>query len=1190
MDVEGDLIDDVVSGDADNSELLEEVPNSEGMEDTVQIQVSTPGQDTDVVPMDAQDECSGTYTWKVPRLSKSMGVEKLYSDKFEIGTYFWRLLLPPTPPLSMSPKANFTLKMINKLDPARSMSKDSNHTFTSNEADWGFNTFAQLDEVLQRGSGFLEDDVLELRVDITIQKDDRYAYDSRKETGFVGIKNQGATCYLNSLLQYLYNLPYFRKAVFHMPTPESEDPSKSLPLALQSVFYKLQYSKTSVSTKDLTKSFGWGTYDAFQQHDVQELNRVLCEKLEEKMKGTCVENTVNQLFEGHTFNYLSCINVACESTRKESYLDLQLDVKGCRNIHDSFDRYCEVEVMDGANQYNTDTFGLQDAKKGVKFESFPSVLQLQLKRFEYDFQRDTMVKINDRYEFFDELDLDREEFRYLSDTASRTGLNKYRLHSVLVHSGGVHGGHYYAYVRPDGKQWLKFEDDRVTKEEPHRAMEEQFGGEDDSHGMTNSHNTFHAHNPPPKLTKHSNAYMLVYVRGSDWDRIMCPVAKEDVTEHLREQLEHEQREKEERQKNKAEAHLYCTLKVVTDADMVAQVGKSRFFDLADHDKVAPAQGHFRMRKQVKFSDFKNEVAARYGVPVEQQRFWSWQKRANSTERPMRPLTAEEEDSPLMDLREHREAAISSNKHALMDLKLYLETPVEGETTLLKLGKDDIMVFIKHYDPVTETLRLVGHLILPRTAKVGACTACPPPPTLPGPALAQHPRRTHPALCGLASVRGGCLSGQRGDTLTVTSGGAVGTRVQEMLPLAAHRAGLDEHTQLDVYEEVKSEPTVYITLLDQRKTLHFLEMENGDILVLQPRLGEAEAASLRHPTVLQYLTYVCALRKVTWKRREEPKAEGIVLEMSKDMSYDQVTEALAAALSLDDPAKLRLTQHNNYGGQPQRTPLRFRGLATLEQMLTHSHHTLDTVYYEVLDIPLAELETLKTLKVTFHGDKSEHLGDFSVRLPKNGCVSNVLTALQQQLQGPLLPYATRPLRLLETLGGKIYKVLTEDEAVDNVNDNYWTLRIEPIPEDQLELAPTSRVINVQHVHPPPADVKEESQPRLGAQLAPTCFGHPFLLTIAEADTLEAVKAKVQAKLEIAPEEFSKWQAVFVSTRQATEQLTDDSLVVAELFVRAHNGTQGFHDMYLGFVHEDRHPKRSNNSNNRHPYETPIKIYS
>lgn len=37
---------------------------------------------------------------------------------------------------------------------------------------------------------------------------------------------------------------------------------------------------------------------------------------------------------------------------------------------------------------------LQDAKKGVLFIDFPPVLQLQLKRFEYDFIRDTMVKVS----------------------------------------------------------------------------------------------------------------------------------------------------------------------------------------------------------------------------------------------------------------------------------------------------------------------------------------------------------------------------------------------------------------------------------------------------------------------------------------------------------------------------------------------------------------------------------------------------------------------------------------------------------------------------------------------------------------------------------------------------------------------------------------------------------------------------
>lgn len=77
------------------------------------------------------------------------------------------------------------------------------------------------------------------------------------------------------------------QAVYHMPTTENDNPSGSIPLALQSLFYKLQYSDTSVATKELTKSFGWDSTESFMQHDVQELNRVLCEKLEDKMKVIC---------------------------------------------------------------------------------------------------------------------------------------------------------------------------------------------------------------------------------------------------------------------------------------------------------------------------------------------------------------------------------------------------------------------------------------------------------------------------------------------------------------------------------------------------------------------------------------------------------------------------------------------------------------------------------------------------------------------------------------------------------------------------------------------------------------------------------------------------------------------------------------------------------------------------------------
>lgn len=40
-------------------------------------------------------------------------------------------------------------------------------------------------------------------------------------------------------------------------------------------------------------------------------------------------------------------------------------------------------------------------------------------------------------------------------------------------------------------------------------------------------------NAPFKFTKNSNAYMLVYVRESDKDKIMCSVDEKDIAEHLR---------------------------------------------------------------------------------------------------------------------------------------------------------------------------------------------------------------------------------------------------------------------------------------------------------------------------------------------------------------------------------------------------------------------------------------------------------------------------------------------------------------------------------------------------------------------------------------------------------------------------------------------------------------------------------
>ena len=63
--------------------------------------------------------------------------------------------------------------------------------------------------------GFLVNDTCIIEADVAVRKViDYWSYDSKKETGYVGLKNQGATCYMNSLLQTLYHIPYFRKVFF----------------------------------------------------------------------------------------------------------------------------------------------------------------------------------------------------------------------------------------------------------------------------------------------------------------------------------------------------------------------------------------------------------------------------------------------------------------------------------------------------------------------------------------------------------------------------------------------------------------------------------------------------------------------------------------------------------------------------------------------------------------------------------------------------------------------------------------------------------------------------------------------------------------------------------------------------------------------------------------------------------------
>eukprot|EP00697_Spironema_sp_BW2_P014547 gnl/Spiro4/499_TR279_c0_g1_i1.p1 gnl/Spiro4/499_TR279_c0_g1~~gnl/Spiro4/499_TR279_c0_g1_i1.p1 ORF type:complete len:1040 (-),score=324.70 gnl/Spiro4/499_TR279_c0_g1_i1:25-3087(-) len=409
-----------------------------------------------------------------------------------------------------------------------------------------------------------------------------YYYDlypsERKEGQFVGLSNQGATCYMNSLLQTLFMTPEFRSTLFRWRynAEKDGDPEECIPLQLQKLFGKMQIGKLAyVETKDLTKSFGWSSYDSFQQHDVQELNRILFDNLENCFKGTEFSDFIN-LYKGYYLDALECQECGGGYRRRDEFLDLNLVIRDTTSLEEALDLHVKAEVLDGSNQYMCSTCNKKvDATKGLKIQECPYLLTIQLKRFDIDYSGDVVrrIKLNDEVSFPTVLDMTKwlnqarrpsasaaanadpnaphqpqpvttqsSVTNLLNREASATGAYTYTLFAILIHSGNAMGGHYYSYIKDfsTGK-WHNFNDSYVS-ELSQGDLEKTFGGTvkySDTYGMSY------------QLTRSANAYMLVYRRVDP--RNLMSVPDTEVPDYILNEIEAAEREmaaKREEEKRK----------------------------------------------------------------------------------------------------------------------------------------------------------------------------------------------------------------------------------------------------------------------------------------------------------------------------------------------------------------------------------------------------------------------------------------------------------------------------------------------------------------------------------------------------------------------------------------------------------------------------------------------------------------
>ncbi|XP_013865209.1 ubiquitin carboxyl-terminal hydrolase 40, partial [Austrofundulus limnaeus] len=295
----------------------------------------------------------------------------------------------------------------------------------------------------------------------------------RGASNLCGIKNQGGTCYLNSLLQTLLFTPEFREELFRLGPEELgclDDKDKPgakvrvIPLELQRLFARLLLvDQQSASTSDLTDSFGWNSNERTNQHDVQELNRILFSALEHSLVGTSGSTFIHRLYHGTIVNSIVCKECGTVSQRQEDFLDLTVCVCGVSSLEEAlWNMFVEEELFEGNNLYHcAQCDRLVTAAKSAKLKQLPPFMTMSLLRFSFDFTKLERYKETGRYSF--PLTINIRPF--CEQTDGEDSDFTYELFSIIIHKGGCYGGHYHVYIRDIDQlgQWDPPEDDCKPK-------------------------------------------------------------------------------------------------------------------------------------------------------------------------------------------------------------------------------------------------------------------------------------------------------------------------------------------------------------------------------------------------------------------------------------------------------------------------------------------------------------------------------------------------------------------------------------------------------------------------------------------------------------------------------------------------------------------------------------------------------